>query len=466
MSDALEPTDREIPERSPHAARPWLFLLVAIALATLSAGVVTVVARHGGPAQPHGHHTAAGTVHVNVPPEADQGAPVPRLAAIRGLLRERSTAIRHHDRLAFLATVDPVEASFYRSQARMFANLAPVTFSSWTYSMSSASAGLDGGRFLAYHAPAWAPRSFDLEYRIAGFDRAPTKLAQYPTFVDRGGRWYLASLSDFAWRGEVSATDLWDYAPVQEVHVGPVLVLGPSVELAVMDEVAAQAKAAIPKVTSVWGRHWSQRVVLQVPSTQREMGLITGLTGDLSQIAAVTSAEVSAQPGQPKPVGDRVTINPRAWRDLGQIGAGVVLAHELTHVATRADTGAQTPKWLAEGFADYVGFLRTGLPVRSIAAELAQSVRAGRLPTRLPANADFEVTARRLSQAYEPSWLACRYIAKRYGQPALVRFYRSVGTSRLDTAQAVAVALHRVLGLTLSEFTARWRAFVIAKLAR
>jgi hypothetical protein len=91
-------------------------------------------------------------------------------------------------------------------------------------------------------------------------------------------------------------------------------------------------------------------------------------------------------------------------------------------------------------------------------------VRAGQLPALLPPKADFNGAAKRLAQSYEISWLACRYVASRYGQPALVRFYRSVGRSHRATAAAVRVGLHQVLGLTPREFTAGWQAYLESQL--
>jgi hypothetical protein len=101
-----------------------------------------------------------------------------------------------------------------------------------------------------------------------------------------------------------------------------------------------------------------------------------------------------------------------------------------------------------------------------VAAELARQVRAGRLPDHLPSDAAFDGSAGRLPQAYEASWLACGYIAAHYGEPALVRFYRSVGTSRHSRSRAVTVALRRVLGLRPSQFTERWRHYVRVQLSR
>jgi hypothetical protein len=232
-----------------------------------------------------------------------------------------------------------------------------------------------------------------------------------------------------------------------------------------MDTIAAVVVAAIPKVTAVWGPHWAQRAVVLVPSSQSEMARITSDRGDLDQIAALTSAEVSTANGRPAPVGDRITINPANWPKLGSLGASVVITHELTHVATRADTGAQTPKWLSEGFAEYVGFKTSGVSTSLAAAELAREVRAGRLPSRLPPDSAFRGSAPNLGVAYQSAWLACRYIAAHYGEHTLVRFYRDVGTSRYRAAVAVRDAMQQLLQVSVGQFTRAWRSYIQATLA-
>jgi hypothetical protein len=232
-----------------------------------------------------------------------------------------------------------------------------------------------------------------------------------------------------------------------------------------MVAVADQMKAAIPKVNAVWGKRWARRVIVLVPSSQREMALVDADTDDLDQIAALTSSEISSVHGQAAPVGDRVTINPANWPKLGTLGSSIVLTHELTHVATRAYTDRQTPKWLSEGFADYVGFLGTNVPVTLAASELASRVRAGQLPKRLPTDRDFRGTNQSLPAAYEAGWLACRYIADRYGQAKLVRFYRAVGLASGTRGEAVAGALRDWFGLTPQRFTSLWQGYVRAQLA-
>ncbi|GAA3421382.1 hypothetical protein GCM10018952_67820 [Streptosporangium vulgare] len=67
-------------------------------------------------------------------------------------------------------------------------------------------------------------------------------------------------------------------------------------------------------------------------------------------------------------------------------------------------------------------------------------------PPGSPGPADFAPGAPRLAQAYEEAWLACRFVAERFGEKALVRLYGSdVGST---------------LGLPVAEFTGAWRDYL------
>lgn len=434
---------------------------IPLLLAAVIAGAIVVIVSRGPGSVPSPHSAptpGATATHRSPRPAAN------RLAAVDHLLTERSRAILHHRRRALLATIDPAARAFRASQAQLLANLRDVPLASWSYTIGPALRPPPKRIRDRYRAPVWGVR-MGLHYRLRGFDRSPTDLEQYPTFVDRSGHWYLASLSDYDSRGHVSATDLWDYAPVRVVRRPSVLVLGPPQELATMATVADEITAAIPRVTAVWGPHWRRKVVALVPSTQEELGRIDGDTGDLDHIAALTSAEIQTVDGAPAPVGSRVSINPANWDRLAAVGRRIVITHELTHVASRADTGYRMPTWLVEGLADYVGFRGTGVPTVVAAAELARQVQAGHLPRRLPRDRDFDGDSSRLSVAYEGAWLACRYIAQRYGEDTLVTFYRQVGTSSLPPARALASASHRLLHLSVGQLTRRWRHYVRDELA-
>ncbi|MEU0520201.1 DUF4157 domain-containing protein [Streptosporangium sp. NPDC006007] len=219
--------------------------------------------------------------------------------------------------------------------------------------------------------------------------------------------------------------DLWPGAATV-VRGERSLVAGHRVPLAELRDLAARADRAARIVGEVWG---PVRAVVLFPATDAEAAALAG-TSATGGLAAMT-------------VADRVIVLPTGYARLSATGRDVVIAHELTHVATGAIRGGRVPMWLSEGFADYVGYRDAGIPVRVAAAELAEEVRAGALPTRLPGPADFAPGASRAAQSYEEAWLVCRYIAERFGERALVRLYGSdVGG---------------VLGLSRAELTAAWR---------
>ena len=381
--------------------------------------------------------------------------PDQREAAVRALLEARADALQRRDRTAFLATVDPQARAFRDRQRRWFDNLARVPTDGWRYELvgEQPRAGADALDRRHGETGWWAPRVI-LRYALGDYDPVPTAQVQHLTFVLRAGKWYVGSDDDFRGEGADTARALWDYGPVTAVATPTSLVLGSPDQRPLLRQLADAAAAAVPRVSAVWGNDWAERVVLVVPRNRAELGRISGVGGDLSQIAALATAQ-SADGGK---VGDRIVVNASAFGRLGPVGRRVVLTHEVTHVATRAVTGDAMPTWLAEGFADHVGYSGTRVPLRDAAGALQRQVRSGRLPAGLPADSAFGAEQRDLAAAYEQSWLAVRLLAERYGEPALLRFYRAVGTSELAPDEAVEEALRRELGTSTPAFVREWRA--------
>jgi hypothetical protein len=388
-----------------------------------------------------------------------------RNAALRQLLHRRQRAVLHHDERTFLGTVDPAQPQFRAQQRAEFRALAAIPLASWEYDVDVGLGLPSSPQTRRYGVSTFAPVQFAIRYAIKGFDDKPTSLVQTPTFVHRKSGWYIASFNDYATAGNPSSVGIWDFGPVRTVRSGNVLVIGHPQSLAVMRQIADVTTAAIPRVTAIWGRGWSRKVVILVPSTQRELADIVDDHEDLSQIAALASAEVTSCPGSPNPVGGRIAINPRNWPTLSSLGRRIVLTHELTHVATRADSNACMPTWLIEGFADYVGYDGTSLPVRVIASELSSDVRRGRVPTSLPPNRDFDGGSKRLAQSYEGAYMACRLIESMVGERGLVRFYAAVGRSHSTPVRAMAAAVRTILHLTPAQFTARWQQYLRSQLS-
>ncbi|MER7134555.1 hypothetical protein [Streptosporangium saharense] len=250
--------------------------------------------------------------------------------------------------------------------------------------------------------------------------------------VPKGRRAVLAGMLALAGAGlggarptPETARDLWQGA-AEVVRGERSLVVGHRVPPAELRDLAARADRACRTIAEVWG---PVRAVVVVPATDEEAARLAG-AGRTVGLAALATA-------------DRVVVVPTGYARLSGTGRDVVITHELTHLATGATRGGRVPMWLSEGFADYVGYRDAGIPTRTVAAELAAEVRAGRLPTALPGPADFAPGSPRLAQAYEEAWLACRYVAERFGEKGLVRLYGSDVDS--------------TLGLSRAEFTAAWR---------
>lgn len=446
-----------LPLRELARSRRAAQVVAAAAALQLLAGVGTAALVDGVPAP-----SARGTAPQArvAPPVGDPQSRERRETAVRALLEERGAALLARDEQAFLAAVDPAAPELRERQAALFAALAEVPLSTWRYVLDPTRARpSDAVLDREYGADRWWAPDVVLEHALAGYDDRPTVDLQYLTFVERDGRWWLAADDDFAAIGLETGRRLWDQGPVAAVRADDVLVLGRPSDERLLRNVAALAAQAVPRVTDVWGEDWRRGLVVLVPGSSEELGELLDSDGPLDQIAAVATAELSGAAGEFDPSGDRVVVNPGPFSRLGQLGRQVVLTHEVTHVATRRATGPSVPAWLAEGFADYVGYRGVELPLALSARELRADVRAGRVPDRLPLDSAFDGANPALAQAYEQSWLAVRHLVEVHGEEPVLRFYRAVGALRdADPAAAVEQALAAELGTTTAQLTEGWRA--------
>jgi len=383
-----------------------------------------------------------------------------RTAAVRELLALRAEALLARDESAFLSGVDPAAPELRARQAALFAALEQVPLSTWEYSLDTSVSQAPDRRLNGRYGAGrwWAPGVF-LETALAGVDDRPVVTQQHLVFVQRDGRWWLAADDVVVAGGRPTRPALWDSGPVVAERVDDVLVLGRPADRALLREIAVTTAEAVPRVTAAWGADWKSAVVVLVPGSQQELQDLMATEDDLSQIAGVATAELGDPELGEGPTGERILVNPVVFSGLSPNGRRLVLTHELTHAATRRATGPAMPIWLAEGYADHVGFSGMSLPLSVTAAQLQIDVRAGRLPERLPVDAGFAGDNPALAQAYEQAWFAVRLLAEQHGQDGLLRFYRAVGRDAgTDPAAAVERALRSELGTSTAELTAAWRA--------
>lgn len=423
-----------------RSSEPWLAVALA---ALLVVGVAAVVGR-----QPGDRRQAVRTEAVNL-----RVSPAGRTGAIQALLAARSEAVLQNNKKAFLAEIDPAAVDFRARQSQLIDALRDVPLASWTYQLDAARSRPHTAALDALRGTWWAP-DITLRYAIAGYDRSASLAPQGLTFVQRHDRWYLAADDDFAGTGHPTGRDVWDGGRVLSSIGTACLVLSHPQHRTLALALVSECDAAVLRVTAVWGSDWARRVVLVVPDSTAELTRMVPEAGDLSQIAAVATAELVDPSTGYHPVGDRVIVNPANFVDLSAIGRRVVLTHEVTHVASRAVTGPQVPTWFVEGLADYVGYQGANLPLAVSAEELRTDMRAGRLPQHLPLNSAFNGSRKDLAQTYEMSWQAVVVMARTYGQSAMLAVYRDTGADLAQNALARAVA--KDLHTSLPAFIAAW----------
>ncbi|QXJ25259.1 hypothetical protein AGRA3207_006729 [Actinomadura graeca] len=354
------------------------------------------------------------------------------------ILASRARAVADGDRAAFLATVASAPPAFQEAQARVYDNLRKLPLEGWRERLVRTQP-IDGDS-------GEAVVQVEVRYKLRDFDRDEVARTRFLSLGPRSGGWVI--VGDGSAHGLDGDSDIWDGGPLTVVRGRAVLVIG---DAAGLDGIAGRLDAAVPIVTGIVGGGWARRAVALVPAAPRLATALAGQGPDLGEVAALATVVPSAGGGRGE---DRVIVSPATFGRLNALGRDVVLTHELTHVATGGARDRTTPLWLIEGFADYVGYSRAKVGVRSAARELAREVAAGRVPPALPGADAFAGTSPGLSRAYQESWLASRMVAGRYGEATLVRLYRAAG--RVSEA----AALRDVLGLTRDRFTAQWRDYL------
>ncbi|MFE0422609.1 hypothetical protein [Streptomyces sp. NPDC058953] len=367
---------------------------------------------------------------------------------VQETLNLRAAALQERDEEEYLAVVAAEQTVLRAAERRTFRNLADVPVDSWAYRLGKVRR--DGGKVYA---------EAELHYRISGYDSVPVVVPRSMELGLRDGRWFITS--DRPGRG--AAEQLWQQGAVTVVRGRDSLVLAVGQPEDRLRALADLVDRTVPVVSAAWRSPWAGRVVVLVPRSVEEMGALLGTPGAAYQgIAAVTTGETGTTAAVPA---DRVIVNPAAYDLLGDFGQSVVLAHETTHVATRTATSAATPLWLSEGFADWVAYRDTPRTTGQKAPELQRAVRLGELPAELPPDEDFSFGGdpAGLARAYESGWLACELIAAKWGEEALLRFYRQIGGGA-DRRVSVEKAMIEILGLGPGEFTTRWRDYLRQRL--
>jgi hypothetical protein len=385
------------------------------------------------------------------PPQATKSvAPAQlRLNQVRATVDALMKAALTGDHAGFDRLISDRDTTFPDRARLLYDNLSTLPLTRLQMRVEPTEFGLDENRRRRLGTSAWVQRGI-VSWRLPG-DRAEVEHVVWLTFVEAAGEVKVAGTFDEPPGTLREQKPSWWLGPVTAAERdGVTVVVGLGQSLDRWTQLAAAALVNVRQgLPPGLGGSWNGRAVIEVPATQRDFESVLGKPPDTyGSIAAVTHRAGVA--------GDaiRMVVNPKA----AQLSSSVlesVLAHELVHVATRSPD-SPAPIWAEEGLAEWVS-LRAHPGQRSDGTdEVLARVRSDGAPRSLPADRRFQVGARNLPRAYAEAWLACRFIADKYSETQLGRFY-----AELDRGATLDQASQSALGLSEAELTASWQAYLV-----
>jgi len=208
---------------------------------------------------------------------------------------------------------------------------------------------------------------------------------------------------------------------------------------ALLARVDAAMAEAVVAVERFWGSDWEREIVVVATDSDARFAEQAHLDPNRqwTDIAAVAVAD-DVDLTQRRAIGQRIVLAPGAV-GMSDESLRIVLTHELFHLAARADTALDAPRWLTEGVADFVARRPTPVPRTT--------------QTALPSDAELDMTGLDRSAGYDRAWWFARFVADRYGVDALRRLYeRACGPGHPD----LPTAIREVLGTDLAGLSAQW----------
>jgi hypothetical protein len=211
------------------------------------------------------------------------------------------------------------------------------------------------------------------------------------------------------------------------------LGLGGATTSDLLIRVGREIAGAVDAVVAFWGADWQRDIVIVAAGSHEQFHQLTrGPAGTQWVDIAAAAVADSVDPVHHVATGQRIVFAPGAFA-MSDYALRIVLRHELFHFASRAYTALDSPRWLTEGVADFVGRPATPRPGPVAAAALA----------KLPVDSDFDSSGALQTLAYDRAWWFARFIADTYGIATLRTLYLHVGgNGHPDAATATVDLLH------------------------
>ncbi|WP_432833237.1 hypothetical protein [Dactylosporangium sp. CA-092794] len=416
-------------------------LVVSMVLAVGGAGAAAWVLRGSGDAAP------SATTWVDVRPEVGG-------KAIDAILARRAEAVKRKDLGEWMGDVDQSDPAFAQGQRQEFENLTKLPFAELSFERTAVSAVkmaafMPSQIFARYHAAARVI-AVTVRHRIEGVDSLPVATPWLAVFGYAQGKWLIAGDGSGKDMPTGAAGQPWDSGGAITVVRDDRVVAVLSADHAESGKSLLQlAETGLQQVAEVRPSGWDGKVLLTAVTDKQIFDTYFAESQDrVAQVAAIAVPYYSAVAewsNRPAYATTRVVFNPT---ELSAPKAELQhdLTHEFTHAAMGPVTGPYTPRWLVEGFAEYVAYKDGKYNAAGIRQALGDLV-VGSLPT----DQQFYDEPRN----YITGWLACRMIAEAYGQAKLIAFYE--GFMRMSEVDSVA---HEVLGISKDQLEQQWRDFV------
>jgi hypothetical protein len=376
-----------------------------------------------------------------------------RLSQVRTTVDALFQAARSRDRTGFERLISDRDPAFPDRARLLYGNLSTLPLTRLQIRVEPAQFGLAEQRTQLLGSSAWAQRAV-VSWRLAG-ENADVEHQIWLTFLSDGGQVRLAGTVDEPPSRIVEQKPSWSLGPLTASEREGVTVIAGSGQP--LERWANLAAAALDNVRDNLPDglrlSWSGHIVMEVPATPRDFESVLGEpAGSYGSIAAVTHRAGTADGAT------RIVVNPKAAQ-LSSSALQVVLEHEMVHVAT-SSPDSPAPVWAEEGLAEWVSTrAHTGQPSEATDDVLTR-VRAQGAPRSFPSDQEFQIGERDLRMAYAEAWLVCRYIADRYSEIQLGRFY-----AELDDGHSLDEASQSALNISEAELIIRWRAYLV-RLAR
>jgi hypothetical protein len=381
----------------------------------------------------------------------DQLRPEVRDRALADALERRATAVKAHDKSAFLADVYGGDAAFRIRQETTYENLTKLPLAEFGYGLHPTlnyQTLIPDSVRQRYHGMVRAP-GVTVRHRIDGVDDRTVSAPWVPIFALIDGRWWLVGEATDKSLPLGAGGQAWDGGQLAVVRSRRVVGVFSADHGDNPNDVLLMSEQALDRVALVRPGGWTGRILLIAVRDRNVFDTYFGRNPDrVGQVAAIAVpyyTGVADWDHGSTYAATRIIFNPDQLSAApDQLSSDLV--HEFTHAAMAPVTTPSTPTWLVEGFAEYVSYRG-----RDISASALRQALRGVPTTDLVAGDSFYETA----SSYVTAWLACRMIAERFGEARLMRLYEAFRVQHSEDA-----AVREVLGISRATLVKQWQDYV------